>query len=51
MRFFHMLRFSASRPVYRHIGPPLGAHTVEVLAEAGYTDCELAALQGGGILG
>jgi len=47
----HPLRFSASQPVYRHVGPPLGAHTVEVLAEAGYTDRELAALQGGGILG
>jgi len=47
----HPLRFSASQPVYRHIGPPLGAHTVEVLAEAGYTNRELAALQGSGMLG
>lgn len=47
----HPLRFSASQPVYRHIGPPLGAHTAEVLAEAGFTDGEIAALQGGGVLG
>ncbi|HSN75300.1 MAG TPA: CaiB/BaiF CoA-transferase family protein [Anaerolineae bacterium] len=47
----HPLRFSASQPAYRHIGPPLGAHTAEVLAETDYTDRELAALQGGGVLG
>jgi alpha-methylacyl-CoA racemase len=47
----HPLRFSASQPVYRHIGSPLGAHTAEVLAEAGYSDREVAALQGGGVLG
>jgi alpha-methylacyl-CoA racemase len=47
----HPLRFSASQPVYRHIGTPLGAHTAEVLAEAGYSDREIAALQGGGVLG
>jgi crotonobetainyl-CoA:carnitine CoA-transferase CaiB-like acyl-CoA transferase len=40
----HPLRFSASRPVYSHIGPPLGEHTVEVLAEAGYSQKDIAAL-------
>ncbi len=43
----HPLRFSASRPAYRHIGPRLGEHTVEVLGEAGYTTQEIAALQTG----
>jgi crotonobetainyl-CoA:carnitine CoA-transferase CaiB-like acyl-CoA transferase len=47
----HPLRFSASRPVYRHIGPPLGEHTVEVLAQASYSKEELAALQGSGMFG
>ncbi len=47
----HPLRFSASRPVYRHIGPPLGEHTVEMLAQASYSKEELAALQGSGMFG
>jgi crotonobetainyl-CoA:carnitine CoA-transferase CaiB-like acyl-CoA transferase len=41
----HPLRFSASRPVYHHIGPPLGEHTVEVLAEAGFTALEIHELR------
>jgi alpha-methylacyl-CoA racemase len=44
------LRFSASQPAYRHIGPPLGAHTAEVLAEAGYSQEEIAALQERGVV-
>jgi alpha-methylacyl-CoA racemase len=44
------LRFSASQPAYRHIGPPLGAHTAEVLAEAGYSRAEIAALQERGVV-
>jgi crotonobetainyl-CoA:carnitine CoA-transferase CaiB-like acyl-CoA transferase len=47
----HPLRFSAGRPAYRHIGPPLGQHTAEVLAEAGYSHEEIAALLGNGDLG
>jgi crotonobetainyl-CoA:carnitine CoA-transferase CaiB-like acyl-CoA transferase len=43
----HPLRFSASRPIYRHLGPRLGEHTAEVLGEAGYTAQEIAALQTG----
>ena len=47
----HPLRFSASRPAYRHIGPQLGEHTVEVLAEAGYSHEDIAALLGKSDLG
>jgi crotonobetainyl-CoA:carnitine CoA-transferase CaiB-like acyl-CoA transferase len=47
----HPLRFSASQPIYRHIGPPLGEHTAQVLIEAGYSEEELAALRGSGIFG
>jgi crotonobetainyl-CoA:carnitine CoA-transferase CaiB-like acyl-CoA transferase len=46
----HPLRFSASQPSYRAIGPQLGEHTVQVLSEAGYTDRQIAALQGSGVL-
>jgi crotonobetainyl-CoA:carnitine CoA-transferase CaiB-like acyl-CoA transferase len=47
----HPLRFSASQPVYRHIGPPLGEHTVEVLAEAGYSQKDIAALHASSAFG
>lgn len=40
----HPLRFSASQPAYRHIGPALGEHTTGVLAEAGFSPEEIAAL-------
>jgi crotonobetainyl-CoA:carnitine CoA-transferase CaiB-like acyl-CoA transferase len=38
------------RPEYRSPPPPLGAHTAEVLAEAGYTDRELEAMAEHGII-
>jgi crotonobetainyl-CoA:carnitine CoA-transferase CaiB-like acyl-CoA transferase len=38
------------RPEYRSRPPPLGAHTAEVLAEAGYTDRELEAMAEDGII-
>jgi crotonobetainyl-CoA:carnitine CoA-transferase CaiB-like acyl-CoA transferase len=44
-------KFSASEPVYRHIGSEAGAHTNEVLAEAGYTAEEIAALREQGLFG
>ena len=46
----HPLRFSASQPVCRHAGPPLGQHTAEVLAEAGYRAEEVMALHESGVL-
>lgn len=47
----HPLKFSASRPVYRHIGVEPGAHSEEVLREAGYNDREIAALREARVLG
>ena len=47
----HPLKFSRCRPVYRHVGPPLGAHGDEVLREAGYEEAEIAALRAAGMLG
>jgi crotonobetainyl-CoA:carnitine CoA-transferase CaiB-like acyl-CoA transferase len=38
------------RPEYRSPPPPLGAHTAEVLREAGFEDDELAALEADGIV-
>lgn len=46
----HPARFSATPPVYRHVGPPLGAHTRAVLGEAGFEEAELLALQAQGVL-
>jgi crotonobetainyl-CoA:carnitine CoA-transferase CaiB-like acyl-CoA transferase len=44
--------FSADgeRPVYRSPPPALGAHSAEVLAEAGYSEDEIAALVADGIV-
>ena len=38
------------RPEYSSPPPALGAHTAEVLREAGYTDDALAAMAGEGII-
>lgn len=35
------VQFSRTPPAYRHTGPPLGAHTREVLQEAGFTPEEI----------
>jgi crotonobetainyl-CoA:carnitine CoA-transferase CaiB-like acyl-CoA transferase len=45
------LRFSASQPAYRHVGPRLGEHTAEVLGDAGYSHDDIAALLGNSVLG
>ena len=37
-------RFSGSAADYRHIGSPLGAHTAEVLREAGFSPAEIEGL-------
>ena len=44
-------KFSRSRPTYKHTGAALGAHTDEVLAEAGYSAEEVEALRAAGVFG
>lgn len=46
----HPLKYSRSQPVYRHAGVRPGAHTEEVLAEAGYDEAEIAALRERGVV-
>jgi alpha-methylacyl-CoA racemase len=41
----HPIVFSGTPPGYRHVGPPLGAHTRAVLRDGGFTPDEIAALQ------
>lgn len=45
------VQFSRTRPVYRHIGPPVGAHTWEVLKEGGFTSDEVKSLAAHGVFG
>lgn len=45
------IKFSANPPRYDHIGPALGAHTEEVLAEAGYSEADVAAFRAKGSFG
>lgn len=45
------LKFSRSRPTFRHTGAPAGAHTAEILAEAGYGTAEIEALRAAGVFG
>lgn len=44
-------KFSRSRPAYQYTGCPLGAHTAEVLAEAGYSPQEIEELRAAGVFG
>lgn len=45
------IKFSEIRPDYKHIGCELGAHTDEVLLDAGYTASEVAAMREQGVFG
>jgi len=45
------VQFSRTPAAYRHTGPPLGAHTREVLQEAGFTPEEIEALASEGAFG
>ncbi len=45
------IKFSACEPVYRHIGSAIGAHSMEVLTEAGYTGPEIEAFEKAGLFG
>ena len=42
--------FDGERPAYASPPPPLGAHSAEVLAEAGYSGNEIAALAADGVI-
>ncbi len=44
-------RFSGSYPEYKHSGVKLGAHSLEVLAEIGYSDLEIDGFRDKGLLG
>lgn len=46
----HPLKFSRTAPAYRHVGSPLGAHTTEVLQQAGFDQEEIEALAEAGII-
>lgn len=40
----HPVRYSATPPAYRHVGPPLGGQSRAILAELGYDDAHIDAL-------
>ncbi len=44
-------RFSRSNPEYKHTGVKLGAHSIEVLAEIGYSEMEIKEFRDKGFLG
>lgn len=44
------IKFSTAKPRYDYIGAPLGAHTDEILAEAGFGADQLAALRKSGVI-
>lgn len=47
----HPIKFSATQPTYKFIGAELGAHTAEVLTEAGYGAEEIEQLREKGVFG
>jgi crotonobetainyl-CoA:carnitine CoA-transferase CaiB-like acyl-CoA transferase len=43
-------RFSVTKTEHRRGAPQLGEHTTEILAEAGFSDAEIEALQSEGVI-
>ncbi|GAW47868.1 MULTISPECIES: CaiB/BaiF CoA transferase family protein [unclassified Nocardioides] len=46
----HPVRYSSGEPAVRYLPPTLGEHTASVLAEAGYTEAEIASLEDSGVV-
>jgi crotonobetainyl-CoA:carnitine CoA-transferase CaiB-like acyl-CoA transferase len=44
------LSVDGERVLHRSAPPPIGAHTAEVLAEAGYSEAEIADLAASGVV-
>ena len=45
------IKFSASAPVYSHVGATLGEHTAEIMGELGYDEATIAEMRTSGLFG